>query len=162
MRKKLILFAAISFLITALFADSAELPNGTILEERIENGHSILRRKHDQELTIDYSAQEFQMTIYDSPFEKKAIETLIKKDQIRIKEICIIDSSEIWLSITHENISGYILFERSNERTVYDCYKDGLWQPVDTIQIKDTIWHTLKCEDSYIVYKNHCCPVNLK
>lgn len=154
MKKIIIFFAFISVLTTTLIADSVDIPNGSIIEEKIVNGHSVLIRKHDQILTIDYAAQDFQMIVYDSPFDKNVKEYLTKKDQIRINEIFIIDSNEIWLNITHENINGYVLYEQSNERTVYDYYKDGFWQPVDTIQTGSTIWHTLKCEASFFVYTN--------
>ena len=152
MKKTLLLFGLISFLITTLIADSPDTTNGTIIENSKLNGHTLLKRKHNQTLTIDYSAQEINMMIYNSPFDKTIINMLKKEDIIQISEIWIIDSTETWLHITHKQQNGFILLEQSKDKPIYDYYNNGLWQLVDVIKIGNTTWHTLKCNQGFSVY----------
>ena len=150
--KKFLILTFIYVVSSTIFAQSNNIPNGTILDSATENGHSILIRKHEQTLTIDYSAQDFQMVLYDSPLSKNRIGDLQKKDIIQIKEIYMINGKEMWLNISSSETEGYILFQSSEN--IYDFYADDLWQPVETIQSGDKTWHTLKCDQGFFIYTN--------
>ncbi len=152
MKKKRIISILLCLFSTSVYAETNDVPNGMIIESSSNNGQSILVRKHDQVLTIDYSAHDFQMVIYDSPINKEKIGELKKKDVIRIKEIHIIDDNEMWFKISASEKNGYILFKIGEN--IYDFYADNLWQPVETIQSGEQTWHTLKCNQSFIVYTN--------
>lgn len=153
-RKKLLCCILLFYTLTAFSDPVDEICNGSVIEEKKENGHTILIRKHDQIITIDYSAQEFQKEMYNSPLEKKTVGRLKEKDEIFVHEIVILDSREVWLKISLKGLTGYILYDQSEVDPVYDFYKDGLWQHLSDIQSGDMVWHTLKCEQAFTVYTN--------
>ena len=148
--KNILCFLTTVFCTAAVFSQNRKVPNGTLLQEKTENNHTITIRHYEQDITIDWAAEPQQLTIYDSPIAKNIIGTLQQKDRIHIFEMHIIDSKDVWLKFLFENEDGYILFKQN----YYDFYKDDLWLPADTIDCGEKIWHTVKCREGFFVYTN--------
>lgn len=150
MKKIIIVFIIVFSIISNLSAQNSETVNGTILEKKNINNHTLIRKKHEQNLTLDYSASDYQLILYNNPIEKNKIEDLHRKQKIAIKEFVFIDEKETWLKIQVNDKDGYILFAKS----IYDPYKDNSWMPTGEIQSGSKTFHTLKCSQGFVVYTN--------
>ena len=149
--KKIITVFIIAFsIISNLSAQNREIPNGTILEKKNINDHTLVSKKHEQKLVLDYSSPEYKQVLYNDPIEKIKICDLQKNQEITIKEIIFLDGKKTWLKIQTEDENGYILLLNN----IFDPYKDNNWMPTGEIQSGNKIFHTLKCSQSFVVYTN--------
>ena len=149
--KKIITILLIVFgIISNITAQINEKINGTVLEKKNKNNHTLISKKHEQKLILDYSASDYQLILYNDPIEKNKIADLQRKQEITIKEILFLDEKETWLKIQVNDKEGYIFY---SERIV-DPYKDNSWMPTGEIKSGSKTFHTLKCAQSFIVYTN--------
>ncbi len=143
MSKKLFLILLLIFFTTVVYSQAKDIRNGTIIEQ---DDYKLVR-KHEQEVIIDYSAQDFQKVVYDDPIKKNKIDNLQEKQKIQITQLIIIDNEETWLKIKYNQNEGYILFSKS----YYDLYHSNEWMPVAEIQSGSKIFHTVKCTQGFLV-----------
>ena len=101
-------------IISNLSAQDSKTINGTILEKKNINNHTLVSKKHEQKLTLDYSASDYQLILYNDPIEKMKIADLQRKQEITIKEIVFIDDKESWLKIQVNDKDGYIFYRSVN------------------------------------------------
>ena len=150
MRKKsFVIFFVLGF-ISNLFAQNNEEINGSYVDEISKDNHSLLIKKHEQKLIIDYSAEDYQLILYDDPIKKNKIDALLRKQEIIIKQIIFVDEKETWMKIQVNNKDGYILYSKR----INDPYKNNSWMPIGTIQSGNKTFHILKCSQSFLVYTN--------
>ena len=150
MKRIIIVFIIVFSIILNLSAQNSKTINGTILEKKNINNHTLVSKKHEQKLTLDYSASDYQLILYNDPIEKNKIVDLQRKQEITIKEIVFLDEKETWLKIQVNDKDGYILYSKR----IDDPYKDNSWMPTGEIQSGNKTFHTLKCSQSFIVYTN--------
>ena len=150
LKKKTIILLMVFGVISNITAQNSEEINGTVLEKKNKNNHTLISKKHEQKLTLDYSASDYQLILYNNPIEKNKIADLQRKQEITIKEIVFLDEKETWLKIQVNDKEGYILYSKS----IDDPYRDNSWMPTGEIQSGSKTFHTLKCSQSFIVYTN--------
>ena len=90
MKKIIIVFIIVFGIISNLSAQDSKTINGTILEKKNINNHTLVSKKHEQDLTLDYSASDDQLILYNDPIEKKKIADLQRQQEITIKEMVFI------------------------------------------------------------------------
>ncbi len=150
MKKSIVITFILFSILAKINAQSSEKINGTVLEKSNINNHTLVSKKHEQKLTLDYSASDYQLILYNNPIEKVKISDLQRKQEIIIKEIVFVDEKETWFKINIFETTGYILY--SNR--IDDPYKDNFWMPTGIIQSGSKTFHTLKCSQSFLVYTN--------
>ena len=94
MKRIIIVFIIVFSIISNLSAQDSKTINGTILEKKNINNHTLVSKKHEQKLTLDYSASDYQLILYNDSIEKKKIADLQRKQEITIKEIVFLDEKE--------------------------------------------------------------------
>lgn len=124
--------------------------NGSIIEIINKDNHTLRIRKHEQKLTLDYAANDFNLILYDDPIEKTKISDLQRKQKITIEQIVFLDEKETWLKIQVDDKHGYIFFGEG----ITDPYKDDRWMPTGTIQSGAYTYHILKYETVFNVDTN--------
>ena len=147
--KKIFILLALSF-VSNLFAQTSEVVNGTIIDNITRDNHSLVIRKHEQTLTIDWAAESYSLILYDDPIKKNKIEDLHRKQEINIKQLIFVDGKKTWMKIQVNDKEGYILY--SNR--IDDPYKDNSWMPAGTIKSENKTFHILKCKQGFIVQTN--------
>jgi hypothetical protein len=150
MKRIIIVYIIVFSIISNLSAQDSKTINGTILEKKNINNHTLVSKKHEQKLTLDYSASDYQLILYNDPIEKMKIADLQRKQEITIKEIVFIDDKESWLKIQVNDKDGYIFYAKY----IFDPYKDDAWMPTGEIQSGGKTFHTLKCSQGFLVYTN--------
>jgi hypothetical protein len=150
MKKKSFIIFFVFGILSNIFAQNNKEINGTIIDKISKDNHSLIIKKHEQKLTIDYSAEDYQLILYDDPIKKNKIGDLSRKQEITIKQIIFVDEKETWMKIQVNNKEGYILYSKR----IDDPYKDNSWMPTGTIQSGNKTFNILKCTQSFVVYTN--------
>ena len=150
MKKKSFLILLALGIISNIFAQNNEEINGTIINKINKDNHSLIIRKHEQKLTIDYSAEDYQLILYDDPIKKNKIGDLPRKQEITIKQIIFVDEKETWMKIQVNNNEGYILYSKQ----IDDPYYDNYWMPTGIIQSGNKTFHIIKCTENFLIYTN--------
>lgn len=150
MKKKSLIVFLVLGIISNIYAQNNKEINGTIIDKINKDNHSLIIKKHEQKLIIDYSAEDYQLILYDDPIKKNKVEDLARKQEITIKQIIFVDEKETWMKIQVNNKEGYILYSE----IIRDPYEDNSWMPVGTIQSGNKTFNILKCTQSFYVYTN--------
>ena len=144
-----------------LWANEYNNGNGTILDQYVESGYSIVIRRQEQRFSI--SPYGGSVIAYEGPNENtQEVFRLNDGDYINTLQLAHIrnlSTNEVsnWIKIIDDNNRiGWLKLELGG-----DLYRDDIWTILEVITINDSTW-TIRKMDGGLIFYSYNTPIGIR